>query len=356
MDQELYKNIMFRDCNIDDPFFDTLKEDYPGFESWFKRKSDAGEKGYVSKNNLGKIRAFLYLKENECESVGSLPAINRMKIGTLKVDSEYEGQRLGEGAVGLALWKWQASPNNQVYVTVFPKHEDTIGILMKYGFKHETEKDNGEYVFIKDKRDLQYDIYGFSSFPYLNPDFRGGKYIPIEAVYHDQMFPYSTLMHTNQESDYTSVSNGIVKSYIATPNGTILYRPGDIALIYRISPDPPKSLKSVVTSFCTISTVTWVRNDYEIKISYEEFVKKIGNKTVYTNEKLKEVYNKRNVLIIELINNGYLGAGNNVNYNWLKSMGLFEDHPYEVKLTHDDVLKILKEGGKNENDIIINKS
>lgn len=28
----------FNQINLEDPFFDTLKEDYPGFELWFKRK------------------------------------------------------------------------------------------------------------------------------------------------------------------------------------------------------------------------------------------------------------------------------------------------------------------------------
>ena len=30
----------FSSINIDDPFFDSLKEDYLGFEDWFKRKAD----------------------------------------------------------------------------------------------------------------------------------------------------------------------------------------------------------------------------------------------------------------------------------------------------------------------------
>ncbi len=355
MDQELYKQILFKDCNLNDPFFNSLKEDYREFETWFNNKSSSGEKTYVSKDISGNIRAFLYIKENDNESIGSLPAVNRMKIGTLKVDSEHEGQRLGEGAIGIALWKWQLSPHDQIYVTVFPKHEDIIGILIKYGFKHETDNSRGECVFVKDKTDLHYDDHGFSSFPYIRPNFRGGKYVPIEAAYHDQMFPYSTVMHTNQDSNYTPVSNGIVKNYIATPGGTIVYRPGDVALIYRKSLDHP-GIKSVITSFCTISSVTWVKKDNEIKMSYEDFVKKIGNKTVYTDKELKDKYSKKNVFIIELIYNGYLGAGNNVNYTWLKSRDLFEDHPYKINLTHDQVLMILNEGGKNENDIIINKS
>ena len=29
----------FADIDLNDPFFDSLKEDYPGFEEWFDRKA-----------------------------------------------------------------------------------------------------------------------------------------------------------------------------------------------------------------------------------------------------------------------------------------------------------------------------
>ncbi len=355
MGQELYEYIHFKDCNLSDPFFDSLKKDYgeSDFEKWFTKKSETGEKVYVSKDDSGRIRAFLYIKEDECEEIGSLPAIDRMKIGTLKVDPDFEGRRLGEGAIGIALWKWQQSPHDQIYVTIFPEHDDLIKMLTKFGFVMETTNERGESVFVKDKRKLQYDDWGFSSFPYIKPDFKGGKYLPIEAEYHDQMFPYSILNDTDQGSYYTPVSNGIVKNYIATPRDNIVYRPGYVVLIYRKSPDDP-GYKSVITSFCTIAYTKWVRHDCKAILSYDDFVSAVGNKTVYPDEKLKMIYRRRNVMIIGLVYNGYLGPDSHVNHSWLKSSGLFEDHPYKINLTHDDVLKILKEGGKDEHDFTVN--
>lgn len=58
------------------------------------------------------IGAFVYLKDEEepIELVGeTLPALPRLKIGTLKVADRAQGERLGEGAIGLALWRWRTA-------------------------------------------------------------------------------------------------------------------------------------------------------------------------------------------------------------------------------------------------------
>ena len=38
---------LFSDINLDDPFFDSLKSDYPGFENWFQRKINENEIAFV---------------------------------------------------------------------------------------------------------------------------------------------------------------------------------------------------------------------------------------------------------------------------------------------------------------------
>ena len=57
-------------CDIDtkDDFFDSLKNDYRGFENWYSKKAQEGCKAYVTRYNNGKIGSFLMLKvedENE---------------------------------------------------------------------------------------------------------------------------------------------------------------------------------------------------------------------------------------------------------------------------------------------------
>lgn len=79
----------FSDLNVDDPFFDSLKADYPGsvhstgFVDWFSKKSQNDtNRALVFNDEIG-LGAFVYLKE-ENESVklleGELPARPRKKL------------------------------------------------------------------------------------------------------------------------------------------------------------------------------------------------------------------------------------------------------------------------------------
>lgn len=357
----MYREVGFSECDIADGFFDSLKDDYPGFEKWFDSKSKSSATAFVSKDDAGYIEAFVYVKNEECEVVGDLPAEPRMKIGTIKISHESEGTRLGEGGIGLALWKWQRSPMNQIYLTVFPKQKKLIGLIERYGFVWKGDK-GGERVYLKDKRELDYsdkEIPWLKSFPYLDPDFKRGVYIPIKAVFHDNMFAYSELSNTEQKTDPLPVANGVMKVYIATPNEHIDYRPKDVALVYRITDsETNKTYLSAVTSFCTVTGVEWFKKGGNLLDgkNYEDFVRSVGNKTVYGDEELKESFNQKNVCTISLLYNGYFGKGRNVNHMWLKRNGFFEDHPYKIVLEPNQVRSILKEGGIDEGFAFIHKS
>ncbi|WP_019177777.1 hypothetical protein [Methanomassiliicoccus luminyensis] len=357
----IFKLRPFNECDINDPFFDSLRADYhPDFNNWFEKKSESNEQAYVYLD--GGIQAFLYIKDVDDEEVpDALPKAPRIKIGTLKISEDSRGQRIGEGAIGIALWKWQQSNLNEIYITAFKKHDRLIAILESFGFVYAGKKRaTGENVYVKDKRKLQY-ADAKRSFPYINPDFKRGKYIPINDDFHDRLFQYSELKGVRRsDDDATAASNGISKVFIATPFSYIDYRPGDVALIYRRhTGDGVRRYKSAVTSFCTIMKQTPVKqNDRHVK-TMSDYMSIVGNKSVYSPDELKNIYKNsyhKNIIIIEMAYNGYFGAGKNVNYDTLETGGLFNRHPYEVVLTRDDVLRVLRMGGKGEQDIDINKS
>lgn len=87
----------FADIDLNDSFFDSLKEDYPGFESWFQKKATNNEKAYVQYTGNA-LQAFLYLKKEVGEELSDVtptrPACNRMKVGTFKIDAH--NTKLGE--------------------------------------------------------------------------------------------------------------------------------------------------------------------------------------------------------------------------------------------------------------------
>ncbi|MCP5699797.1 N-acetyltransferase, partial [Klebsiella pneumoniae] len=55
----------FSDFNHDDPFFDSLKEDYKEFPEWMNKKARNGDFAYVLYNENRNIEGFMYLKEDD---------------------------------------------------------------------------------------------------------------------------------------------------------------------------------------------------------------------------------------------------------------------------------------------------
>jgi predicted nucleic acid-binding protein len=111
--------------NLNDIFFNAFKEDYPEFESWFRKKSN--EPIYVSKNEIGNILAFLYLKvEGVNENYSDIEPVfkpkKRLKIGTFKV--ALNGFRLGERFLKIIFDNALKQKVEEIYVTIFEKRDE----------------------------------------------------------------------------------------------------------------------------------------------------------------------------------------------------------------------------------------
>ena len=348
----------FKDVNLDDPFFDSLREDYKDFNGWFLKKSNNNEKAMVYEKDG--IRVFVYLKRENIDGDLSplivdgknLPLIPRLKIGTLKLDESIQGQRIGEGAIGTALWYWQNTGFEEVYVTVFSKHRVLIDLLVKFGFMNSGKNSNGEEVYIKSRINRKSND-PYALFPYIFSGFQNAKVIPINDYYHDKLYPYSELQNTDQNTENIAASNGITKVFIATPFKQINYEYGTPVFIYRIhTGNGKKSFKSVITSFCTITKSMKIKNDWKEVIPFDGFVDLVKNKSVFDVKDLRELYNSKNVVLLEMVYNGFFGAGKNVNYNLLKQHRLFEAYPYEILYTQEEFKRILRLGGKDDRSII----
>ncbi|MDH6603591.1 putative GNAT family N-acyltransferase [Bacilli bacterium PM5-9] len=349
------KKKKFKECDLNDIFFNSLKNDYEGFENWFKSKSE--ESAYIIDEN-GLIEGFMYIKFDEDEVIEFENGTNidadptRMKIGTFKTNDVIRGRRFGEGLLGVALKEWSNNKRcNSIYVTTFPKQKELIGMLERYGFllKGELKNSGGELVYMKLKTDIDFDD-PYKSFPYINRK-RKGKMILINEEYHDNLFPNSILKNTKANIFPSDVRNGIVKTFVSESKTLLELKKGDFGIIYRQSNDEPKRHKSCVTGFCAIINTEKVKDNNKFFMTLNNFKLKLRNKTTLADEKIDEYYNKsKNLIIINMLYCFALGEGNNVTYQKLIENNLWSSkgsHPYSRNYVFNDLKKIIELSGKN---------
>lgn len=345
----------FNELNLENEFFDSLKNDYPEFDKWFNKKSNSNTPVYYCKDNKANLLAMMYFKYEKEELIlqnSNILAEKRIKIGTLKISETSRNQRIGEGAIGLSLWEWQKSDCNQIYVTVFDKHVSLIRLLLKFGFSKVGRKLNGELVLIKDKRTLKYSN-PFISFPYINPNFDTFGMIPIKDKYHDILFPFSKLQSSFDDSVRLASSNGMTKTFICSPSSIPSFIEGSPVFIYRKFSGDYKRYRSVITSICTISKMERFTKGPNTK--FEDFKAIVKNRSALSEQELLYWYsNKSRLIIIDLVYNYFFGCRNNINYDYLKNNGLFNEYPYGIRYNPQEVLNILNKGKADVQDIIIN--
>ena len=352
----------FSDIDLSDPFFESLKSDYQGsektveFNTWFKNKAREGRTALVFEDDEG-LGAFIAIKpeteEIEMDEV-TLPATQRLKICTFLIAPRFRGHRLGEGALGLVLWKWQDFGYDEVYVTVFDFHQDLIDQLTKFGFTLAGHRD-GESVYAKNRNSIDYSD-PYKSFPFINPDFDGAGYLVVNDYFHDILFPYSELKRNNLDKVILDVSNGLTKIYIGSPTSHLGFKAGDPVFVYRkYTGEGSKGYKSCVTTFCMVKNITWVKENGKASMTYEKYLHRIGNKSVYETIELQTQYNnEKNLVIIELVYYGFFGGGNNINWVWLKNNGCWGNgYPTSQRLSREQFRRILKEGNIDASNVII---
>ncbi|WII37586.1 N-acetyltransferase [Paenibacillus thiaminolyticus] len=281
---------LFSEIDLTDPFFDSLKEDYPGFENWFARKVQ--EKAHVLCNPQRKLEAFLYLKvENgPIEDVTPpIPANHVLKIGTMKVNPH--GTRLGERFIKRALDIAVSEGVEGIYVTVFSKHEVLVNLFVKYGFYQRAIKTSASGVELVLWKSLT-ETRGTALLDYPRISQRGKKkhILSIYPDFHTRLFPDSILR--NERFDIledVSHTNSIHKVFISAAPVSGL-RPGDIIVIYRTTDRPGLAkYRSVATSICVVEEVKSKQSFRDV----ESFIDYCDKYSVYTSEELQGIYVER---------------------------------------------------------------
>ena len=292
------QKLKFGKIDLNDTFFNSLKEDYAGFDKWFIKKYD--EEAYITINsNNGMLLSFLYLKvEDENENYSNInpqfSSKRRLKIGTFKVISN--GFRLGERFMKIIFDNALKNHVQQIYVTVYdkrPEQRRLIDLLEQWGFVLWGTKGEGELVYVRDFSP-QFNIENLKScFPYISKG-RNVYVVPIYPEYHTELLPDSILNTESPEEFIEDLPhrNCINKVYVSRamePYPNI----GDILVFYRTG----GYYKSVVT---TIGEVLEVKSDF---LNENDFILYCRKKSVYPEQALRDMwrYSTRKPFVVNFL-------------------------------------------------------
>lgn len=299
------KKTYFGNIDINDSFFDSFRNSYSEFNTWFARKWD--EEAYICNTDEGKILGFLYLKtegpnENYSDIVPPFRPMKRLKVGTFKVEST--GFRLGERFIKIIFDNALQRNVNEIYVTLFTDREELSALaallqrwgFINYGIKRGHSKN--ERVLIKKMKEIRPDFSCRKNFPNLR--YKCNKYIlPIYPQYHTSLLPDSKLNNENEIDFLGRVPHryALQKVYIswASKNDA---NSGDLILFYRTgNPGTIKKYTSVVTTLAMIDEII------EDVHSEDELLRLCQNRSVFSVEELKRFWSKHrsNIKIIKFI-------------------------------------------------------
>ncbi len=275
----------FGHIDLADEFFTSLKEDYPGFDKWFLKKSD--DVAYVTMNRKnGLILSFLYLKvETKTENYHDISPVfapkKRLKVGTFKVISN--GLRLGERFMKIIFDNALVNRVEEIYVTIFNHRDEQkrlIELMEQWGFTFWGIK-GGERVYIRNFiPNFQLDSLK-ANYPYISRK-TGIHIVPIYPDYHTELLPDSIL---KTESPLEFIEdfphrNSISKVYVSRA-----FQPhpqkGDLLIFYRTG----GIYKSVVSTIGIVEEVV-----YDLK-NVDDFIKQCRKGSVFPEADLKAMWN-----------------------------------------------------------------
>lgn len=332
--------------NLDDPFFDTLKEEYPrfgespSFEEWFNQKSRDHRKCFVSYQTRDHIGALLIKKiENDkIDTEPPLPKKNRVKITTLKV-TDY-GHKIGELLLKLSFDSSVQNNAEEIYLTHFTKPDDRlVALIREYGFEKAAVNLRGEDIFLKKLvvddpsiiKNSPREIY-----KRYYPTFYDGTavkkwIIPIRPEFHQKLFTDVEQRQTTlaeHSGGFLVEGNAIKKAYLCNAK-TRQMTEGDVVLFYR----------SVDAS--AITSLGVVEEAYTGVSDTNKILQLVGKRTVYSPEEIESFDKPLTIVLFRHITH----LVTPLSLDALKSLGILKTAPMTINKITDDNYRIIKAHG-----------
>ena len=319
--------------DLDNNFFDSLREDYTEFNEWYKRSSRSGRKAWIHENESGELGAILIYKEENNEIITddnkALPG-SSLKLCTFKVGEDIRGRKIGELFLKAAFRYATANKIEHIYITMHSgKHELLEDLCIDFGF-YRYGNYKRDYVYVKDHPinppiisdgSLSALEYHKRFYPHFKYDESIKKFIiPIRPIFHKMLFPDNQ----NQLNlfAYSDVGNAIKQAYLCHANTRRISK-DDIILFYR-SQD-----KKSITSIGIVESV----GEFE---EPDKIIQLVSKRTVYSYEDIEAMAEKRTkVILFRLASH----LSESIKYDWLLEQRIVNGPIQTIQRISDDSFK-----------------
>lgn len=276
------------------PFFDSLRDGYPEFDTWWKEKCIRERRLCWVVYDDADLAGLVVRKDETASNTDATRTAHKiLKICTFKVSPEKRGVKLGELLLKKVLWFAQKNDYDLAYVTAYPDQDVLIALLEYYGFETTATNIRGEIMLERNfsKKRLA-NISGSNHYEidrknYPRFIFDGntrGFVVPIKEDYHDLLFPD---IRNPMQPDFLKDSlfarpgrpgNTIRKVYICRASSN-LGKPGSILFFYK---GKSKELPSQAL------TAIGILEEVALANSKRELMRLTGGRSVYSETELIE--------------------------------------------------------------------
>ena len=284
------------EINKNQPFFESLRQSYDGFDKWFQKCAEDKRKCWCIEDGDSNVVAIcIYKHEQDARLTDNGEIIHGriLKLCTFKVDPTARGKKLGERLLYIAFDYCVKNDFDWVYLHTFGEEQKTlVGLCTDYGFSC-LGKYKQDDVYIKPMKLKDDDCNSLESLIKYYPYFRDNEsvqkfIIPIQPQFHEDLFPdFSDMKGTLFEKDqslYTCQGNTIKKAYLCHSRIRTI-RKGDIILFYR-----SKDRKSI--------QCMGIVEDVRFSENIDEVFPAIAKRTVYKYADIQNILKKRTLVIL----------------------------------------------------------
>lgn len=275
------------ELDADDSFWDSFREDYPGFDAWLARAFEDHRPVFVIDGNTG-LAGVVILKKEEDHPKGTSGKV--LKICSFKVSDEHSGNRYGELLLKAVFNFAEENKYDWAFVEVLDKHPDIIALFSNFGFREVARKQPNELVMSKPIHPeadpeaisgLEYAIrYGPKHLDWSKPAYM----VPIQPQFEDILFPDRAQDQPRLIEESRPFGNAMRKAYLCNAP-TKQLEPGSILFFYRSQDTQAVTAVAVV-------------EDVLRSVDPDVVAAHVARRTVYSIDEIRKMAVKREVLAI----------------------------------------------------------